>query len=256
MESEIIKLANEIIQWLKDRATEANKTALVVGVSGGVDSGLVSTLCAMTGLPTYCVVMPCESASVQTSRSYRHISWLTNKYDNTKTEIVDLLIPFLSFKKEIGKLRDNDLAYANTKSRLRMTTLYHVATCVDGLVVGTGNKVEDFGVGFFTKYGDGGVDISPIADLMKSEVRKMARELGVSPEITEATPTDGLWADGRSDEDAIGATYEELEWAMKEYEKPSDEPLTARQAEVMKIYRTRHLATLHKLEPIPTFKRK
>lgn len=254
-----MKLAKEIVQWLTNQAANANKKSLVIGVSGGVDSGLVSTLCAMTGLPTYCVVMPCQSDTLETGRSYRHISWLTNKYDNTRTEIVDLLVPFESIKRELGKIRANDLAYANTKSRLRMTALYHISTCVDGLVVGTGNKVEDFGIGFFTKYGDGGVDISPIADLLKSEVIQMAKELGINAEITDAVPTDGLWVDGRTDEDAIGATYEELEWALnwkyvkdEEFEKTL---LTDRQREVLAIYDERHEATLHKLNPIPTFRR-
>lgn len=209
-------LANEIVAWLKNYAETNNRKSWVVGVSGGVDSALVSTLCAMTGLPTHCVTMPCQTVADQTDRGIKHFGWLLEKFgaNVAKYHCIDLTKTFESFKSEVGVNYDNDLAFANTKSRLRMIALYQIATCNDGLVAGTGNKVEDYGIFFYTKGGDGQVDIAPIGDLMKSEVRQMCRELGVLPELAEAVPTDGLWADTRSDEDAIGATYDELEWAM------------------------------------------
>jgi len=256
------ELANEITAWLNDYAMKANRNAFVVGVSGGVDSALVSTLCAMTGLPTHCVILPCETKSNETDRGVKHINWLIERYSNVTMNQVDLTTTFRAFAAECqGKYYYNELGFANTKSRLRMIALYQVATCRDGLVVGTGNKVEDYGVGFFTKYGDGGVDISPIADLTKTEVRQMCRELGVLPELTNAVPVDGLWTDTRTDESQLGATYEELEWAMA-YEDairnggggPGD--LTRRQREVLYAYRKWHSMTLHKLAPIPTFRRK
>ncbi len=250
-------LANHIVKWLTEYAVKANRKAWVVGVSGGVDSALVSTLCAMTGLPTHVVTLPCETKPDQTVRGNQHITWLEKNFPNVKYHSIDLTTPFWEFQDEVASKYDNDLAYANTKSRLRMIALYQVATCVGGLVVGTGNKVEDFGVGFFTKYGDGGVDISPIADLLKSEVRQMCRELGVLPELSEAVPTDGLWDDTRTDETQLGATYDELEWAMAhEALLPTDRPdVTKRQSEVLAVYRKWHNAGLHKLAPIPTFVR-
>lgn len=252
-------LSNQIVAWLKNYAVTNNRKSFVVGVSGGVDSALVSTLCAMTGLPTYCAVLPCETKSDQTLRAYQHFAWLRNKYDNTIMDIIDLTATFQAFKKELHKDRHNALAFANTKSRLRMISLYQIATSSDGLVVGTGNKVEDYGVGFFTKYGDGGVDLSPIGDLTKTEVRQMCRELGVLPELAEAVPTDGLWEDTRTDEDQLGATYEELEWAMDFLASVVDydeETLTPRQKEIMKTYNKWHNAGQHKLNPIPVFKAK
>ena len=253
-------LANEIVAWLRDYAVKNNRKSWVVGVSGGVDSALVSTLCAMTGLPTHCVVLPCQTKEGETARGRSHISWLQRQYDNVYKHVINLTSAFEAFKAEVVTEYDNNLAYANAKSRLRMIALYQIATCVGGLVVGTGNKVEDFGVGFFTKYGDGGVDISPIADLTKTEVRAMCKALNVLPELTNAVPTDGLWADGRSDEDALGATYPELEWAMDYIGKtPSEQyylgQLTERQVEVLNIYNKWHKMTAHKLAPIPTFKR-
>lgn len=255
-------LANEIVEWLKDYATKNNRKSLVVGVSGGVDSALVSTLCAMTGLRTHCVLMPCQTKVDQTDRGNKHITWLRSKFDNVYYECVDLTDTFEAFQRATTTCYHNKLGYANSKSRLRMVTLYQIATATDGLVVGTGNKVEDFGVGFFTKYGDGGVDISPIGDLLKSEVRAMCRALGVLPELSEAVPTDGLWDDTRTDEDQIGATYDELEWAMEFFESndPEDVHLwggevTARQRQVLDIYNKWHTAGAHKLSPIPVFVR-
>lgn len=270
------ELANKIVEWLKDYAEKSNRKAWVVGVSGGVDSALVSTLCAMTGLPTHCVVLPCQSKANETDRGHKHIEWLINKfgqqnlYDFNKSGIIryhkfDLTKTFETFDTEVGDHIYNQLGYANTKSRLRMIALYQVATCVGGLVVGTGNKVEDFGVGFFTKYGDGGVDISPIGDLTKTEVRQMCRDLGILPELSEAVPTDGLWDDARTDESQLGASYEELEWAMDYLgDGPTSETiqkqlahgkLTPRQKQVLKVYNKWHNAGAHKLLPIPVFKR-
>lgn len=251
-------LANEIVLWLRTYANTNNRKAFVLGVSGGVDSALVSTLCAMTGLPTYCAVLPCQSKSDETSRGEKHIEWLQKRYPNVHRHHINLTTTFEAFYDNTKYEIADALAYANVKSRLRMIALYQIATPISGLVVGTGNKVEDFGIGFFTKWGDGGVDISPIADLMKSEVRQMCRDLGVLPELSEAVPTDGLWADARTDEGAIGASYDELEWAMKYFAEKfnPDARVTARQQEVLSIYRKRHLASQHKLNPIPTFKRK
>ncbi len=253
-------LANEIVTWLKNYAVNANRKAWVVGVSGGVDSALVSTLCAMTGLPTHCVVLPCQSKPEHGQTGYRHISWLMNKFENIKGHTIDLTKTFDQFFQETAVFYSNELAYANTKSRLRMIALYQIATCVGGLVVGTGNKVEDYNIFFYTKYGDGGVDIAPIGDLMKSEVRQMCRELGVLPELSEAVPTDGLWEDTRTDESQIGATYDELEWAMKyltlnQTGQFNVDDLTTRQNEILAIYNKWHTAGKHKSEPIPTFRR-
>ena len=204
---------NEISKWLKKYSNTSGVGRFVVGISGGIDSALVSTLCAESGYPTILVSMPIHQHQNELNRANNHIKWLETKYSNVSKITVDLTNLYDTFE----SLFDNThgLALANSRARLRMTTLYQIAQSNGALVVGTGNKVEDFGVGFFTKYGDGGVDISPIADLMKSEVRKMAKELGVNEEILNASPTDGLWGDSRTDEDQIGATYDELEWAMK-----------------------------------------
>lgn len=266
----MVPLANEIVAWLKDYAEKSGRKSWVVGVSGGVDSALVSTLCAMTGLPTHCVVLPCESRKNELQRADRHIEWLQTKFGNNVVERhkLDLTHTFEVFARMAsGSEESNEMSYfsqlgfANSKSRLRMIALYQVATCVGGLVVGTGNKVEDFGIGFFTKYGDGGVDISPIGDLLKTEVRQMCRDLELLPELSEAVPTDGLWEDGRTDETAIGATYDELEWAMGFLERNNGYPtcddtlLNERENEVLNIYCRWHKMTAHKLAPIPVFKR-
>lgn len=251
--------SEEIIDWIKTYALDNKRRSLVVGVSGGVDSALVSTLCAMTQLQTYCVLMPCQTKINETNRGSVHIKWLQEKYSNVHCEKVDLTSTFESFQKETINY-NNSLGYANSKSRLRMITLYQIAASVDGLVVGTGNKVEDFGVGFFTKYGDGGVDISPISDLLKSDVRKMCRELGVLPELSEAIPTDGLWNDARTDETQIGATYDELEWAMAFFESDRlsilETEISSRQREVLNIYAKFNRQNKHKMIPIPMFNSK
>lgn len=251
-------VADNIVAWLKNYAETNNRKAFVVGVSGGVDSALVSTLCAMTELPTHCVTLPCQTKVDQTDRGHYHIGWLEEKFKNIHRHTIDLTTTFEEFFENTNMHYSNELAYANTKSRLRMTALYQIATCVGGLVVGTGNKVEDFGVKFFTKYGDGGVDISPIGDLLKSEVRQMCRELGVLTELCEAIPTDGLWDDTRTDESQLGATYDELEWAMKfnENNNSADSSnLTPRQMEVLNVYNKWSKIGMHKMLPIPTFVR-
>ena len=221
------RLAFDIDRWLKDYYYMYAIKAFVVGVSGGIDSAVVSTLCAKTGLPTYILTMPLNSSVKNTELSDAHALALKEKYDNVTHYNIDLSDPYHKLISTIGlktapegltvnrELITNNLANANTKSRMRMVTLYQIAGSVGGIVVGTGNKVEDFGVGFYTKYGDGGVDIAPIADLYKTEVRELGGYLGVDYSIIDAKPTDGLWEDGRSDEDQIGATYSELEEAME-----------------------------------------
>lgn len=253
----MLTTAHQIIAWLKNYAETSNRKSFVIGVSGGVDSALVSTLCAMTELPTHCLILPCVSKPEDAERAYKHIKWLQNICPNVFAHTLDLTKTFKSFKDVYWGYKDDDLADANAKSRLRMVALYHMATLAGGLVVGTGNKVEDYSVFFYTKYGDGAVDIAPIGDLMKSEVRQMCRELGVLPELCEAIPTDGLWEDNRTDESQLGASYEELEWAMNYCDHPHKlTVLTTRQEEVLKIYNKWHTAGKHKSLPIPTFKRK
>ena len=251
-------VANEIVAWLKHYAETNGRKSWVVGVSGGVDSALVSTLCAMTGLPTHCVILPCQSKPEHSAMGLKHIEWLEGQFRNTvHLHRIDLTRVFEAFRGETQGY-ENPLAYANAKSRLRMIALYQIATVESGLVVGTGNKVEDFGVKFFTKYGDGGVDISPIGDLLKSEVRQMCRELGVLPELSEAVPTDGLWDDTRTDETQLGATYDELEWAMDILTNgfpPVLNMYTERQREVLSTFQKWSNAGMHKMLPIPTFKR-
>ena len=210
------RLAFDIDRWLKDYYYMHSIKAFVVGVSGGIDSAVVSTLCAKTELPTYVLTMPLHSKEGNTKLSDAHAKALMKKYSNVRVVNIDLSNTYESLLFDIDQdFVNNKLANANTKSRLRMVSLYQVAGSVGGIVVGTGNKVEDYGIGFYTKYGDGGVDIAPIADLYKTEVRELGGYLGVMDEIIDATPTDGLWDDGRSDEDQIGATYAELEEAME-----------------------------------------
>ena len=238
------KLKFDIDRWLKDYYYFHAIKSFVVGVSGGIDSAVVSTLCAETGLPTYVLTMPLHSKQENTKLSDAHAKALADKYSNVTVVNVDLTRPYESFMAwQDTRFISNELANANTKSRLRMVTLYQVAGSVGGIVVGTGNKVEDYGVGFYTKYGDGGVDIAPIADLYKTEVRELGRHLGVSNEIINAVPTDGLWDDGRTDEDQIGVTYEQLEEAM--------ENGTGVGVETLEHFNSRNK---HKMEPIPTFK--
>ena len=238
------RLAFDIDRWLKDYYYMHSIKAFVVGVSGGIDSAVVSTLCAKTELPTYVLTMPLHSKEGNTKLSDAHAKALMKKYSNVRVVNIDLSNTYESLLFDIDQdFVNNKLANANTKSRLRMVTLYQVAGSVGGIVVGTGNKVEDYGVGFYTKYGDGGVDIAPIADLYKTEVRELGWHLGVMNEIIDAPPTDGLWDDGRNDEDQIGATYAELEEAM--------ENGTGKAVDILYKFNTKNK---HKMEPIPTFK--
>ena len=241
-----------IVDWIKNYANDNNIKSLVVGVSGGIDSAVTSTLCALTGLETVVVNMPIQQSTKEVDRGLDHINWLNNKFDNVIPTKVNLNNTFDSFLDDFSNsnLPANKLAEANTRSRLRMVTLYHMAAKYEGIVVGTGNKVEDFGIGFYTKYGDGGVDISPIADLLKSEVFELARYHKIIDEIISAKPTDGLWNDNRTDEEQIGATYDELEKAMLQ-ESKSDINLSQREIEVMSIYKSFNSSNRHKMDPIP-----
>ncbi|QXP66700.1 NAD(+) synthase [Polaribacter sp. AHE13PA] len=249
------KVAEYIIKWLKDYAENAKVKGFVVGVSGGIDSALTSTLCAKTGLPTLCVEMPIHQSPIQVSRAQEHITQLKNNFDNVYDVRVDLTSTFEDFKNVVPNADPSakvDLSLANTRARLRMTTLYYLAGLHSYLVAGTGNKVEDFGVGFYTKYGDGGVDLSPIADLMKSEVYALSEFLEVPNSIQKAQPTDGLFGDSRTDEDQIGASYDELEWAMVMQEKgKSENDFSGRDLEVFKIYTRLNRINQHKMLPIP-----
>jgi len=249
------KVAEYIINWLKEYATNAKTNGFVVGVSGGVDSALTSTLCAKTGLPTLCVEMPIHQAESQVSRAEEHILQLKKRFENVSEVRVSLTSTFEDFKKTVPSIEGStklNLSLANTRARLRMTTLYYFSGLQGLLVAGTGNKVEDFGVGFYTKYGDGGVDLSPIADLMKSEVYELAAYLGVPNSIQKAQPTDGLFGDSRTDEDQIGASYDELEWAMNMQDKGKIfEDFSGREKEVFKIYTRLNTINQHKMMPIP-----
>lgn len=249
------KVAKHIINWLKEYATNAKVNGFVVGISGGIDSAVTSTLCAETGLKVLCIEMPIHQAASHVTRAQEHISQLKERYPNVDDIRVDLTPVFEEFKTEVslnGKQDVVDMALANTRARLRMTTLYYHAGLLGLLVAGTGNKVEDFGVGFYTKYGDGGVDLSPIADLMKSEVYAIGELLKVPEPIMKAAPSDGLFGDARSDEDQIGASYPELEWAMQQQDNgKSESDFEGRQQDVFKIYMSYNRRNQHKMIPIP-----
>lgn len=249
------KVVDHIVNWLKDYAENARVNGFVVGVSGGIDSAVTSTLCAMTGLDLLCIEMPIHQAASHVTRAQEHIAQLKSRFSNVNDARVDLTPVFEEFKTEVsldGKQETVDMALANTRARLRMTTLYYHAGLLGRLVAGTGNKVEDFGVGFFTKYGDGGVDLSPIADLLKSEVYDLGDYLKVPESIMKAAPSDGLFGDARSDEDQIGASYPELEWAMqmKDEGKTADD-FSGREKEVFNIFMSYYTRNQHKMNPIP-----
>jgi len=252
------KVVDHIVNWLKDYAVNSKMEGFVLGISGGIDSAVTSTLCAMTGLKTLCVELPIHQAESQVNRAWEHIDQLKVRFPNVRGTRVDLTPVFEAFKAESPEVSDTtllDLSLANTRARLRMTTLYYFAGLHRYLVAGTGNKVEDFGVGFFTKYGDGGVDLSPIADLLKSEVYAVGRSVAVPSSILNAAPTDGLFGDSRTDEDQIGASYDELEWAMKMQDLGHAlTDFSGREKTVYEIYTRLNRANQHKMNPIPVCK--
>lgn len=249
------KIIDHIVNWLKEYAVKANVKGYVIGVSGGVDSGVVSTLCAMTGLDVLLIEMPIRQKADQVNRAQEHIEDLKRRFPNVKGHTVNLTPVFESFEGIVSDHAEgnanNNLALANTRSRFRMLTLYYFGQLHGLLVCGTGNKVEDFGIGFYTKYGDGGVDVSPIADLYKTEVYKLAGALDLIESIKNAIPTDGLWDAERTDEDQIGATYPELEKIQKEYGTKAVEEYEGRDKEVFMIFDRMHKAARHKMVPIP-----
>ena len=236
-----VKKIDYISDWIKDYATSLSfqPVSLVIGVSGGIDSAVTSALCAKTGFKTIAVSMPIKQNINQHDLSLKHLDWLKNNFDNVETKIIELDKVFESFENTMKDFK-NSLAFANSRSRLRMVTLYQIAQANKGIVVGTGNKVEDFGVGFYTKYGDGGVDISPIADCKKTDVWNIGKSLGVIDEIIEAAPTDGLWDDSRNDESQLGLSYEEIEDAMENSNSKH-----------IKKYQQIREPNLHKMKPIP-----
>lgn len=243
-------IKQHIVNWLKEYAINANSKGFVIGISGGIDSAVTSTLCALTGLDVILLSMPIRQGKAEFERANNHITDLKNKFPNVKSIEVNLTSTFENLENVLPTSSvDHHLAMANTRSRMRMTTLYAIAQPHNCLVAGTGNKIEDFGVGFYTKYGDGGVDISPIADLTKTEVWELGKELDVIDEIIIAKPTDGLFEDGRSDEDQMGATYPELEWAMGF--SGDESMLNQREKEVIEIYRRLNRQNQHKMNPIP-----
>ena len=244
-------IESHIVNWLLDYSKKSGLNGFVVGVSGGIDSAVTSTLCAKTGLNTIVLNMPIHQKSNQFDRSNEHINWLKNNFKNVTSYEINLSDVYDSFSNSLPKSNQDELSMANLRSRIRMSNLYVFASNKKYLVAGTGNKVEDFGVGFFTKYGDGGVDISPIADLLKSEVFMIANHLGVVSSIQVAKPTDGLWDDDRSDEDQLGASYDELEWAMSYLESNFQYDLSEREKKVLEIYSRHHRTNLHKMNPIP-----
>ena len=233
-----------ISSWIKSYVDQMPTRAesLVIGVSGGIDSSVASTLSAMTEIKTIVLSMPIKQKEIQHDLSLKHQDWLVKKFKNVEAHTISLDKLFESFSSTLNKF-DNEHGFANSRARLRMTTLYQVAAANKGIVIGTGNKVEDFGVGFYTKYGDGGVDISPIADCNKTEIWELGKELGILKEIIDAPPTDGLWDDGRTDEGQLGFNYEELEDAMINSNSPHKEK-----------YKKIRKQNLHKMEPIPVCK--
>ncbi len=241
---EVSKKAMFIKDWIFNYVNSMSKKAqsLVIGISGGIDSSVTSTLCAMTGLKTTVVSMPIKQIAAQHDLSLKHKKWLKDKFNNVESHTIDLDEVFKSFQLELSDF-DSEHGLANSRARIRMTTLYQIAAANNGIVVGTGNKVEDFGVGFYTKHGDGGVDISPIADCAKTDVWDLGKELGILDEIITAQPTDGLWDDGRTDVGQLGLTYQELEEAMTNPNSPNRSK-----------YLEKRKLNLHKMGPIPVCK--
>ena len=243
-------IIEHISKWLSNYATTNHITGFVIGVSGGIDSAVCSALAAKTGLPMLCMEMPIHQNKIQVERGLQHIEWLKASFPNVSAVELELTPIFDEFIKQLPKNNElNELALVNTRARLRMTALYYFAQTNNALVIGTGNKVEDFGIGFFTKYGDGGVDISPIADLLKTEVYSLGKELGIHHDILVAPPTDGLWGDDQTDEEQIGASYPELEWAMQFCGETNS--LNKREQEVLAIYTKMNHANQHKMQVIP-----
>jgi NAD+ synthase len=236
-----VKKNEYISNWIKDYASSLKfqPASLIIGVSGGVDSAVTSTLCAMTGFKTIAISMPIKQNNLQHDLSIRHLDWLNNNFENVETMTLELNTVFNSFESTMKDF-NSSLAFANSRSRLRMVTLYQIAQSKNGIVIGTGNKVEDFGVGFYTKYGDGGVDISPIADCTKSDIWSMGKSLGILSDIIEAAPTDGLWDDSRNDESQLGLTYKQIEEAMENSN-----------SKYFKQYSDIRKPNLHKMKPIP-----
>jgi len=249
------KVTQHVVKWLKDYATNAGIKGYVVGVSGGIDSAVTSTLCAMTGLEVLCVEMPIHQHQDHVTRAQEHIKQLEDRFDNVRDVRSDLTPVFDTFINSMPKIKDSDLVdltRGNTRARLRMTTLYYHGGVNGLLIAGTGNKVEDFGVGFYTKYGDGGVDVSPIADLMKSEVYAIGEHVNVPSSIMKAAPSDGLYGAERTDEDQIGASYDELEFIMNQIKAgKTEKDFVGREKEVFKIYTNFNKKNQHKMNPIP-----
>mgnify|MGYP001418365325 FL=1 len=241
---EVNKKVTFIKDWIFDYVNSMPKKAqsLIIGISGGIDSSVTSTLCAMTGLKTIVVLMPIKQIASQHDLSLKHKKWLKDKFKNVESHTIELDEVFKSFQLKLSDF-DSKHGLANSRARIRMTTLYQIAAANNGIVVGTGNKVEDFGVGFYTKYGDGGVDILPIADCTKTEVWQLGKELGTLDEIITAQPTDGLWDDGRTDVGQLGLTYQELEEAMTNPNSPNRSK-----------YLEKRKLNLHKMGPIPVCK--
>jgi NAD+ synthase len=252
---QVEKVNTQIVNWLKTYAENANVKGFVIGISGGVDSAVTSTLCAETGMDVLCVEMPIHQHESHVSRGREHIDQLKKRFPNVTNTQADLTAVFETFKKEVPTDFEESklgISLANTRARLRMTTLYYFAGVHGLLVAGTGNKVEDFGVGFYTKYGDGGVDLSPIADLMKSEVFSLAAYLNVPESILKATPSDGLFGDEKTDEQQLGANYDELEWAMLEDEAgKTANDFSGRQKKVFETYKSLNRTNQHKMRKIP-----
>ena len=252
------KVTEHIINWLKNYAETAKMNGFVIGISGGIDSAVVSTLAAKTGLKTLVIELPIRQKKDQVQRAQEQISFLKNNFQNVESLEIDLTETFDVFEKNVisksSTTQNRELSLANSRSRLRMLTLYYFGQIHNLLVTGTGNKIEDFGIGFFTKYGDGGVDISPIGNLTKTQVYELAKELNIPESIQKAAPTDGLWDTERTDEQQIGATYPELEWAMSVHQDHSAEDFSGRKKEVFIIYDRLNRATQHKINPIPVCK--